>query len=146
MLIKPSSPIELDGGILANYAGDDLLLSQRVEIDSTIRTAIVLPPIIFFSILLIFGIRKHAALPSSKQKGVRKVATKTLQNAMRLSSTEQAVQISKAIRALQSNDTIDDAIAEKMNELIERCNATQFGGLSDAELGKDAVALVEQIR
>ena len=31
-----------------------------------------------------------------------------------------------------------------MNELIERCNATQFGGLSDAELGKDAVALVEQ--
>ena len=143
---KPTSPIELDGGILANYTGDDLLLSQRVEIDSTIRTAIVIPPIIFFSILLIFGIRKHAALPSSKQKGVRKVATRTLQNAMRLSSTEQAVQISKAIRALQSNDTIDDAIAEKMNELIERCNATQFGGLSDAELGKDAVALVEQIR
>ncbi|HIA71135.1 MAG TPA: hypothetical protein EYO01_00285 [Phycisphaerales bacterium] len=142
----PTSPIELDGGILANYAGDDLLLSQRVDINSTIRTAIVLPPIIFFSILLIFGIRKHAALPSSKQKGTRKVATKTLQNAMQLSSAEQAVQISKAIRVLQSNATIDDGIAEKMNELIERCNATQFGGLSDAELGKDAVALVEQIR
>ena len=65
---------------------------------------------------------------------------------MQLSSAEQAVQISKAIRVLQSNATIDDGIAEKMNELIERCNATQFGGLSDAELGKDAVALVEQIR
>jgi hypothetical protein len=146
MAAESYSPIKLDGKIIANYDGKDLLLSQRVTITPMLLSSIAVPPIVFFSILLILGIKKHASLPASKLKGSRKTATKTLKNAACLSVEEQAIQISKAIHILQSTNDIDTAVSDQMNALLQRCSASQFGGISDSNLGKDAAALVGQIQ
>jgi hypothetical protein len=88
---------------------------------------------------------KHAKLPSTRRKGAKKHATRTLKNATRLASANQATEIAKAIRTLQEDTRACAQQSTQMEELLERCNAMQFGGINDATLASDAATLVEQL-
>ena len=145
-IIAPKQPIEVDGGILANYTGESLLTSEQVLITPTLIAVIALPPFVSLAILIFFASRKHSLLPSSKRKSATKHATRTLKNATSIAKEQQAVRISKALRTLQSDQVSDAPLAKQMNALLQRCDAHQFGGLPDEELAKDAASLVEQIR
>jgi hypothetical protein len=144
--VSPTKPIEVKGGILANYTGDALLNSEQVSMTPLLIISVAFPPFAFTAILIFIASRKHARLPSSKRKGASKRATRTLKNATNIAQDEQAAHISKALRALQSEHVGDVQLAKQMDALLQRCDASQFGGLLDTQLAKDAASLVEQIR
>ena len=145
-VVEPRQPIEVDGGILANYTGESLLTSEQVLITPTLIAVIALPPFVSLAILIFFALRKHALLPSSKRKSATKHATRTLKNATSIAKEQQAVRISKALRTLKSDQVGDATLAKQMDSLLQRCDAHQFGGLPDEQLAQDAASLVEQIR
>lgn len=140
-----NAPVEVEGGILANYAGESLLESENISITPMLIVTVAAPPLCFFAILIYFGMAKHAKLPSTRRKGAKKHATRILKHATRLASANQATEIAKAIRTLQEDTHACAQQSTKMEELLERCNAMQFGGINDATLASDAVTLVEQL-
>ena len=144
---KPSTslPTEVEGGILANYPGSDLLHSEDIALTPTLIVAIAVPPVAFFAILLFIVASKRARQPSSKRKGAMKRATRTLRNATKLGSQEQATEIATAIRTLQETKDSDAPTSKKLDALLKRCNASQFGGIEDATLASDAVSIAEQL-
>jgi hypothetical protein len=140
-----STPTEVEGGILANYTGDDLLHSEEVAMTPFLVLIIAIPPLSFIVVLAWLAIRKHASLPTALQKNATKQATKTLKTASSLTQDKQAIEISKALRTLKSNPLQNENTVRQMEALLKRCDASQFGGLSDSKLAKDAATLVEQL-
>jgi hypothetical protein len=138
-------PTEVAGGILANYTGDSLLDSQNIAVTPSLIALITVPPLSFLAILLYFGMAKHSKLPSAKRKCAKKLATRTLKHATKLAPANQATEIAKAIRTLQEENGAGTLLAIQMETLLERCNASQFGGIEDASLANDAVTLVEEL-
>lgn len=141
-----SSPTEVDGGILANYTSGNLLYSEETTFTPALIGFIVIPPLSFFVILFFMGASKHARLPSSQRKGAMKQATRTLRNATKLGRQQQATQIAGAIRTLQRTKESDAHTAKQMDALLQRCNASQFGGIEDESLASDAASFVEQLQ
>ncbi len=144
-VVSPQKPIEVKGGILSNYTGDSLLTSEQVSMTPALITAVALPPCVFVAIILFFASRKRAGSPSSKRKGATKYAARTLKNAANIAKDQQAVHISKALRTLKSDQNFDVQLSQQMDALLKRCDASQFGGLPDEQLAKDAASIVEQI-
>ena len=142
--MAPSKPIEVEGGILANYTGNSLLHSDTVSLTSSLVAVVAIPPV--SCIVILFGLLylKHAKTPSFKHKNATKHAIRTIKNSAKLSPNQQAVQLSRALRTLQHDCNND--FSTQMDELLKRCDASQFGGLPDTHLAKDAASLVEQIR
>jgi hypothetical protein len=79
------------------------------------------------------------------QKNATKQATKTLKTASSLTQDQQAIEISKALRTLKCNQPNNENTVRQMEALLKRCDASQFGGLPDSTLAKDAATLVEQL-
>ncbi|MDP6541334.1 MAG: hypothetical protein QGF07_00985, partial [Phycisphaerales bacterium] len=75
-----------------------------------------------------------------------KSATSTIKRAATLQGQQQIESISSALRELQHTQEDDERFANEIKELLERCEATRFGGLSDSSLVKDAETLVEALR
>jgi len=142
----PTKPIEVEGGILANYTGESLLLTDTISLTPKLIAAIAFPPVACAAILLFFAFRKHATLPTSIRKGAAKHATRTLKNATSIAQDQQAVHISKALRTLLTDQVFNEQLSEQMDALLQRCDASQFGCFSDTELAKDAASFVEQLR
>ena len=138
-------PTEVAGGILANYTGESMLISENRTMSALLIAMIVIPPIGFFAILLFLGMNKHAKLPSAKRKSAKKHATLTLKHAQQLAPASQATEIAKAIRTLQKENDANAHISTQMTSLLERCNASQFGGITDDSIANDAASLVEQL-
>jgi hypothetical protein len=145
-VVTPIKPIEVEGGILANYTGESLLLTDTVSLTPKLIAAITFPPVACAAILLFFAFRKHATLPTSIRKGATKHATRTLKNATSIAQDQQAIHISKALRTLQTDRVFDEQLSEQIDALLKRCDASQFGCFPDNQLAKDAASLVEQIQ
>ncbi|MDP7006309.1 MAG: BatD family protein [Phycisphaerales bacterium] len=141
----PNNPIEVEGGILANYAGNDLLESENVSMTPTVLIILAIPPSSFAILLLIILFRKHSRTPSFIRKSETKHAMRSIKNAACLEPNQQAVQLSKALRMLKT-DCNDNNFSKQMEELLTRCEASRFGGYSDESLVKDACQLLEQIK
>jgi hypothetical protein len=140
-----STPTEVEGGILANYTGNSLLNSEEVAMTASLLFLIALPPVTFLVVVTWLALKKHATLPTALKKSATKQATKMLKNASSLSQDIQANEISKALRILKSNQSQNENTTRQMEELLKRCDASQFGGLPDSKLAKDAATLVEQL-
>ena len=146
VIATPTITTQVKGGILANYIGNTLLASENVSMTQTIIAFVVTPPITFVAILCCIAFRKRAKTTSTKRKISTKHATRSIKNAVNLEPNQQAVQISRAIRTLQTDRDNDEQLLEKMDALLKRCDASQFGGLSDNSLAQDAASLVEQMQ
>ena len=144
--IEHTKLTEVEGGILANYTGNDLLISQRVTLSPLLITTITAPPLVFVCVLgsLWLGRRSRTFGLSSKGR-VKRVAT-SIKHAATLEGEEQVQSISTALRELQHVRTKGDTFAEEICELLRRCDATQFGGLTDTTIAKDASSLMEALR
>lgn len=144
--IEHTKLTEVEGGILANYTGNDLLNSQRVTLSPLLITSITAPPLVFVCVLgsLWLGRRSRTFDLSTKGR-VKRVAT-SIKHAATLEGEEQVQSISTALRELQHVRTKGDTFAEEICELLRRCDATQFGGLTDTTIAKDASSLMEALR
>ena len=135
----PTSLTEFDGGILANYVGNELLQSQTTEWSPLLITIIAFPPAACF-VFVAFLYSKHR---SNSEQSIRKSSTKqairTIQSTNQVTNKEDAQKIAHALR------TLEPTLKEKQHvqSLIQRCNAAQFGGLQDESLAEDAQAFVE---
>ncbi len=142
----PSTPLtEVDGGILANYTGDNLLKSQRISLSPLLILAIALPPSIFVSILGLLVYRNRSQNSLQSTKGRINHATSTIRLAKSLAREQQVQTLSSALRELQTVKT-ESKVSKEIAALLSRCDAMQFGGFDDATLAKDAETLVEAIR
>ena len=70
-------------------------------------------------------------------------ATLSIKQAASMQGEQQAQSISSALRMLQHTQ---DEYASEILALLQRCDATQFGGLPDSSLVEDASTLVESLR
>jgi hypothetical protein len=136
---------DVEGGILANYTGNDLLNSQQVSMTPLLLGSIFFPPFVF---LVIVGVKVFSNLNRNARasvKGQVKHATKSIKHATSLQGKEQIKTISDALRVLQQLQE-SEPHEDEIQSLLNRCDALQFGGQSDASLVKDATSLVEAIR
>jgi hypothetical protein len=132
---------EIDGGILANYTGDNLLESQSTEITPAVLAAIALPPIAFVGIAFALLYQKRMHTDASKHKTAKKVALKTIRTYSQANRDVPIQEFAEALRTLQT-DVPNHA---DLQSLLKRCDAAQFGGYVDASLFEDANKLVETI-
>ena len=130
---------EVAGGILANYIGDDLLLSQTTEWSPSLLASIALPP--FACSCLAFGIfiRKQSRSEVAVTKYKRRKAIKTIRTLATSGNANQAQQVAKALRALDPESSSN----VELTKLLQRCDASQFGGAKDVTLAQDANAFVD---
>ncbi|MBC8202872.1 MAG: BatD family protein [Planctomycetes bacterium] len=135
---------EVDGGILANYTGEDLLKSQRITLSPLLIGAIALPPTLLASIFFILAYRKRSQKSLRSTKGRIKHATYSIRLAKSLVGEEQVQSLSTALRELQNVKAGSD-VSKDIDTLLSRCDAMQFGGCNDDTLAKDAETLVESI-
>ncbi len=141
----PTTLTEVEGGILANYTGKDILTSQRVSFTPLLITAIAAPPCIFASILSLIMYRKHAKKSLLTNKGRVNHATSSIRRAIKLHGEQQVQTLSSALRELQEVKSGSN-VATDIDALLSRCEAMQFGGFEDETLAKDAETLAEAIR
>ena len=132
---------DVDGGILANYIGTDLLESQTTELTKTLVAIIAFPPLFFASIGCTVLIRRRARSDASLLKISKKHAIQTIRSVASAKNNENVQQIAQALRTLEK----DKAISQDITSLLKRCDAAQFGGFTDSTLAQDANSLVENI-
>lgn len=139
--MKPQHVTEVDGGILANYTGDELLQSQTTEVTPTLVATIAFPPIAFGALGCFIMIRRRAQSDASILKSTKKHAIQTLRSLSNAKDKEQVQQIAKALRTLEKDKTV----SREVKSLLQRCDAAQFGGFADNTLAHDAKTLVEHM-
>jgi len=130
---------EVEGGILANYTGNNLLESQTTEYTPVLFAAIAFPPLTCAVISIALFYQRRTQTDVSKQKSAMKNAIKTIRSIPSTQNKKQVQQIATALRILQGK-------VEEPNEvvaLLKRCDATKFGGFTDETLAQDANKLVE---
>lgn len=136
---------EVDGGILANYTGYDLLESQSARL-SPLRSALIATgPIFFICTLCVLVYRKRVASSSMCKKSAVRHAALSIRQAASLQGERQAQSISNALRSVQITRGPDDEIATEIHALLKRCEAKQFGGIPDSSLAEDASTLMESL-
>jgi hypothetical protein len=139
--IEQQQITEVDGGILANYTGSELLKSQTTEVTPALVATISFPPLVFSALGCFILVRRRAQSEASILKSSKKAAIQTIRSLSNAKSQEQVQQISKALRALEKDKTV----SVEIKSLLQRCDAAQFGGLNDSTLADDAKTLVERI-
>ncbi|MDP6693436.1 MAG: BatD family protein [Phycisphaerales bacterium] len=142
----PTKLTEVEGGILANYTSGNLLESQTVSMTPLLIATIATPPLVVTCFIATLFYRKLDRKSKLSTKGRVKSATSTIKRAATLQGQQQIESISSALRELQHTQEDDERFANEIKELLERCEATRFGGLSDSSLVKDAETLVEALR
>jgi hypothetical protein len=130
---------EVDGGILANYTGNALLISQTTSVTPALLFAIVFPPMTCLVIAIALFYQRRTQTDTSKQKCARKNAIKMIRSIPNVTNAHQVQQISIALRTLHAHDASPSGVTA----LLNRCDAAQFGCFTDDSLGKDANILVE---
>ena len=130
---------EVEGGILANYTGNNLLQSQTPLFTPSLFATVTFPPITCAVIVIAMLFRRRTQTDASKQKGAMKNAIKTIQSIPSANSPEHVQQIASALRTLQDTATIPTEVVA----LLKRCDAAQFGGFADEAIAIDANKLVE---
>ncbi len=136
---------EVDGGILANYSGIDLLNSQRISLSPRLLLKIAFPPCVFAIILsiIVYGKRSRKSKRSAKNRINR--ATSSIRHAKTLVGECQVQTLSTALRELQMLKS-ESNFSKEIDALLSRCDAMQFGGFDDVTLTTDAETLVEAIQ
>ena len=140
---EQSNLTEVVGGILANYAGNNLLASQAVSLSPLLSVLIASGPIMFTFALCVLVYRKRGVSSSMCKKDAVRHATLSIKQAASMQGEQQAQSISSALRMLQHTQ---DEYASEILTLLQRCDATQFGGVPDSSLAEDASTLVESLR
>ena len=130
---------EVEGGILANYTGNDLLKTQRTELTPMLFAAVAFPPFTCALIAIAILMQRRTKTDASKQKGAVKNAAKTIRSIPITQNANQVQQIAGALRTLQENANMPSEVTT----LLKRCDAAQFGGLTDETIAKDANILLE---
>jgi hypothetical protein len=136
---------EVDGGILANYTGEDLLKSHRISLSPLLIATVSLPPCTFASILCVIVYRRRTKKSRLSKKGRIRHATTSIRRAITLDGGQQVQTLSIALRELQDVKSGSNFSME-IDALLTRCDAMQFGGFDDVTLAKDAETLMEAIR
>jgi len=129
---------EVEGGILANYTGNALLISQNTSLTPTLLIAVVFPPMACVAIAIVMLHKRRTQSDASRLKSAKKNAKTVIQSIPIVINTLQAQQVSNALRTLQGQK-----VHPEIEALLKRCEAAQFGGITDDSLGKDANTLVE---
>jgi hypothetical protein len=132
---------EVDGGILANYVGTDLLESQETKFTPLLFAGIAFPPIACFSVAFVMFIQKRAKSESSIQKGRVKNAIRSIRSISTTTNSQDVQNIAKALRILRRTS----CDSKEIDVLLKRCDAAQFGGCHDSNIAKDANNVVEQL-
>lgn len=132
---------EVDGGILANYVGNDLLVSQTTEFTPVLLATIALPPFVFIGCAVSLFFKRRSQSDSAMEKISKKQAMQTIRSCEHLQSKVQVQKFARALRTLQK----DSGQVDNVQLLINRCDAAQFGGFEDATLIQDANKVMEAI-
>jgi hypothetical protein len=132
---------DVDGGILANYVGNELLESQTTTFTPALLATVALPPFVFGGIVVILFYNRNSKSESAMKKHAKKQALQTIRSCEKLQSKAQVQKIAQALRVLQIDSGQDDMV----RSLLQRCDAAQFGGYEDATLIQDANAVLETI-
>jgi len=132
---------EIDGGILANYTGNNLLESQTTEVTPLVLAAVALPPLVFTGVLVGLFYQRRLKTDESKLKSAKKHAIQTIRSGIQPNNDVQIHHIAQALRTIQS----DVPQQAEVQTLLNRCDAAQFGGFEDDSLLEDANKILETI-
>lgn len=138
---KNQTLTEIDGGILANYTGDDLLESQTTEVTPLVLAAVALPPLMFTGVLVGLFYQRRSRTDASKLKFAKKNAIQTIRSGIQSNNEVQIHHIAQALRTIQA----DVPQQAEVHALLKRCDAAQFGGFEDESLLEDANKILETI-
>ncbi|MBL6997955.1 MAG: BatD family protein, partial [Phycisphaerales bacterium] len=99
--MEPQQITEVDGGILANYTGIELLQSQTTEVTPALVATITFPPLVFSALGCFILVRRRAQSETSILKSSKKAAIQTILSLSNAKSKEQVQQIAKSLRTLE---------------------------------------------
>ena len=128
---------EVEGGILANYTGPSLLVSDRAFSVRSVVLLLSIPPAFF---LIIFGFRcfiQKQSSPKAQKRSLTKQVKKNVANIQTLPIPEQASELSKSLRLLQHHWDDYDGHKTDIDTLVNRCDESHYGGKPDKTLVRE---------
>ena len=133
---------ELEGGILANYSGPNLLVSDRVFSIRLVILLLSIPPIICLVVCCFrFFIQKQSS-PKTIQRSLTKQVKQSVANVQSLPVPEQASELSKALRLLQHHWTKYEVHKEDIDTFVNRCDESTYGSSPDEALVREVQLFV----
>ncbi len=165
---------EVAGGILANYAGSSALLAQQAFTPSWISNALLAVPPLAFVITWIFQrrcLRLHDEL-YARRRHAKRNALRVIDAAVRGAQTPIPAAITSAvagyvadrcslppggltraeIHARLTSQSIDAGLVDKIDTLLERCEALAYAPAGDeaahdlAQTARRCIARLEEVR
>ena len=133
---------EVEGGILANYSGPSLLVSDRVFSIRSVVVLLSIPPALF---LIMCGFRffvEKQSSPKAKQRSLTKQVKKRVANIQSLPIPEQASELSKSLRLLQHHWDDYEGHKTDIDTLVNRCDESHYGSNPDEALVREVQQFV----